>query len=52
MRTQEARAVEVLAETLTKLLDKSEDGKDIYNDDKARKALRKLQKEISGWGLE
>ena len=53
MRTQETRAVEGLAKTLFKLLDKAEnEGLDIYNDNNTREALEKLQTEISNWGLE
>jgi hypothetical protein len=53
MRTQEARAVEGLADILRKLLDRAEDeGMDIYNDKKTRRALLRLRNDIMNWGLE
>jgi hypothetical protein len=52
MRTQEVRAVEGLAKLLLKLMDKSDGGTDIYNDEKCRKAMKALRTEIRNWGLE
>jgi CRISPR/Cas system CSM-associated protein Csm2 small subunit len=52
MRTQEARAVEGLANILRKLLDKTEDSMNLYDDDKAREALKRLQIQLPKWGIE
>ena len=51
-RTQEARAMEGLAITLRDLLKHAEDeGMSVCDDAPARKALRKLQEDIRGWGF-